>query len=811
MTIFLCTYAASDQKNAADNLRLTALKTGDVDRVILFDDDHPLILALKEKAGNAFDFSWQFWKPYVIQFVLHNAQPGDVVIYCDPTLTFTKSVQPFVDKMDTDVLLFQAGDCVEKNLRQKFYTKPDCFWSMGCTDPALQDMYQVDSGIQFHKKESEAFVAAYVEFCSQSELLDDVNRHVPTPPRDFVRHCHEQSVLTNLAGMQGKPVHPSPIKGFCPNHDHFLAIHKPSSILQKTTVLTPTTGTSYLEKCIASVQAQSLPGVRHLIVVDGPQHADKVHAIVESFRHKMPIDVMVLPFPSGKEGWNGHRIYASVPFLLDCDYIAYLDEDNFYHEDHLKNLYETLVKHKVDWAFSLRTIVDTDGTVVCQDNCESLGNFCHTVLAWDDFLIDTSCYFLKKEIAQALAPHWMYKARQGTMEADRAVTRFLLGHASFRGKGVPQHTLYYTTARTGDSVKPDFFLQGNAVLHYDFAAFPTVYIFHFNKQSTEKCLLNMHKNDRSYALDEWNPTLFRSLSKKYNLVNGFAMGAVIPQNAIAYVSLCHPHELPAFLFQRTDVKKIVFTLESPNIRHQDQWNHTFLFKKFHHLLTYWDPLLQYEDQTTFCPHNTHHLDFENPLDMALLHIPTKPIGRDVVIVLECRDLGGDYSMNGIPLLCLDPLRKHYVKDLTDITAYGIGWAQFHKNPRLKIGHTKHRSLDDQTTVDIIKDYTFVLVIENCNAHGYVSEKIYDAFIAGCIPLYYGNNNSRVNIPQDMYINLRNFETSLDLQKYLDGLSLQEIEAMRQRVLDGRLEVLKGVSTQAFAARFTEAYQKFGAR
>lgn len=444
--------------------------------------------------------------------------------------------------------------------------------------------------------------------------------------------------------MQDKPVHPSPIEGFSPNH--FLAIRKPSSIQQKTTVITPTTGTSYLGKCIASVQAQSLPGVQHLIVVDGPQHADKVHAIVEPFLSKMPIDVMVLPFPSGKEGWNGHRIYASVPFLLNSDYVAYLDEDNFYHEDHLKHLHDTLVEHKVDWTFSLRTIVDTDGAVVCQDNCESLGNFCHTVLAWDDFLIDTSCFFLKKNIAQALAPHWMYKARTGGMEADRAVTRFLLGHASFRGKGVPRHTLYYTTARTGDSVKPDFFLQANAVLRYDFAAFPTVYVFHFNQQSTEKCLMHMHKNDRSYALDEWNPTLLRSLSKKYNLVNGFAMGAVIPKNAIAYVSLCHAHELPAMLFQRTDIKKIVFTLESPNVRHTDQWNHTFLFKKFHHLLTYWDPLLEYDDQTTFCPHNTHHLDFENPLGMALLHTPTKPVGRDVVIILECRDLGGDYGKGG---------------------------------------------------------------------------------------------------------------------------------------------------------------------
>ena len=47
--------------------------------------------------------------------------------------------------------------------------------------------------------------------------------------------------------------------------------------------------------------------------------------------------------------------------LLDYDYIAYLDENNFYDRDHLELMYNLVVKDKLDWTFSLRKIIDTEG------------------------------------------------------------------------------------------------------------------------------------------------------------------------------------------------------------------------------------------------------------------------------------------------------------------------------------------------------------------------------------------------------------------------------------------------------------------
>ena len=64
--------------------------------------------------------------------------------------------------------------------------------------------------------------------------------------------------------------------------------------------------------------------------------------------------------------------------------------------------------------------------------------------------------------------------------------------------------------------------------------------------------------------------------------------------------------------------------------------------------------------------------------------------------------------------------------------------------------------DEEKTVQIYQRYTFALIIENCDAEGYVSEKFYDAICAGCVPLYWGNPSSRVKLPQDMYIDIRGF-------------------------------------------------------
>jgi hypothetical protein len=498
-------------------------------------------------------------------------------------------------------------------------------------------------------------------------------------------------------------------------------------------------------------------------------------------------------------------VYGAAPWLVDAPLVAFLDDDNELDPAHIESLVSCLAAAdgKAVWAHSLRKIIDQDGKFVVNDTCESLGALSHTCLGPGDLLIDTSCYLLPRQLAVDACACWNSPFRgaaaEGRLETDRALASTLL-------KNVPwactrKHTVGYRVGSSPLSVKADFFLKNDT--GRDFAR-PDAYVFHHGASQTAEYFSKRRAPGqppaaKSHAYDEWQMTLWKGLETSHNLLDGFSNLANLPRGATCLIAMCHPSELPLDVFaQRPDLVKLCYTLESPNIRHQAQWDAAFLAKHFTKLLTYWRPLLaDARVQAAWCPHNTHHLDLADPLDLAQLR-DNKGQGKSVALVLERRDLAGDYAINGIPLKCLDSLRETYVNGLGDVTVYGQGWAgsEAVKTGRAKLGHSMHRSQDPQSNVDILQNYVFNLVIENCDAEGYASEKLYDALVAGCIPLYYGSAPDFV--PPDLYVDLRKFRDGSELQQFLDSLTDDDVAAWKQRVADTRLSVLKHVSTAAFA-------------
>jgi glycosyltransferase involved in cell wall biosynthesis len=801
MRVYLCTFATAEYAESAEVLRHSALTFGGFDGAFVYAESDLVEVkkrlppGLVEKTRGYMLWSW---KPYVILDAVRRVEDGDVVVYCDAAMIFTGSVRDrYMDLLARDdVLLFE-----NRGRRNRDWCKRDCFVEMDCDETPFHDATQVNAAVQMYRKtyRSENFLEEYAAHCSNERAMDDIYR---IPNYDgFVDHRHDQSVLTNLSVVHAPHVRRAPDPTQFGNGTLLEHHRQKLGRLVRTTVITPTIGSASLTRCLASVQAQTLMGVTHLVVVDGPEHAEAVEKQVAAFRHKKPIRVLVLPENTGGDGWYGHRVYAAMPHLINDQYIANLDEDNWYDPDHLFDLMRAVHEGELDWGYSLRKIYDAHGAFVARDNCESLGSLCHTVLGRDDFLVDTSCALLKTGVAVEVARQWYNK-----YAADRAFTKEIL--AKFpRHCAVPRHTVNYSASSSGTSVRPEFFLRGNEVAKYDFSARPTIYLFHFGAEATANFLATRFDAERSHALDEWQMGMLRDVARQYNLVDGFATKAMIPPGSTVFASLCAPDMLPLEIFRRSDLRRIGYTAESPNIRHRDQWTAAFLGTHFDTILTYWTPILDaFKGRAVFCPHNTHHLDFSNPLDEALLRTPPLPaekISRSACMVLERRPgLSGKFSIDDRVLECLDPLREHYVRDLSDVTVYGIGWKGV---PGVKIGHSLHRSRDPRSSVDIIAEYTFVVIVENSDADGYVSEKIYDAFIAGTIPIYYGNNNDRVGIPRDMYIDLRQFATSKDLDAHLRSMTDVEIYAMRQRILAGRRAVLERVSSKAFADAFDAAY------
>ena len=70
------------------------------------------------------------------------------------------------------------------------------------------------------------------------------------------------------------------------------------------------------------------------------------------------------------------------------------------------------------------------------------------------------------------------------------------------------------------------------------------------------------------------------------------------------------------------------------------------------------------------------------------------------------------------------------------------------------------------TIENYKRYKFVIVGENSIIDDYITEKIFTALCAGCIPIYIGSSNINKYVNEDCFINTANFSSYEDCVKYI---------------------------------------------
>jgi hypothetical protein len=72
---------------------------------------------------------------------------------------------------------------------------------------------------------------------------------------------------------------------------------------------------------------------------------------------------------------------------------------------------------------------------------------------------------------------------------------------------------------------------------------------------------------------------------------------------------------------------------------------------------------------------------------------------------------------------------------------------------------------------ILEQYKFSICYENMgDIPGYITEKIFDCFFAGCVPIYLGASNVSDYIPEDTFIDKRKFSNYSELFHFLNQLS-----------------------------------------
>jgi glycosyltransferase involved in cell wall biosynthesis len=228
------------------------------------------------------------------------------------------------------------------------------------------------------------------------------------------------------------------------------------SVQKTVTVITPSIGKPELSDCMKSVQNQTYP-CKHLIVVDGDHH-NGYDVYVEP-KKKDDVSFVTLSENTGANGYNGQRIYAAFPHLVNTDYVAFLDEDNWYEPNHIESLVETIEKDNLDFAYSLRGIYSKTGEWLVTDDCESLGKWpifmSHKAPQGPQYLIDTSSYLFKRYFIQKTCHLW----HSGPWGEDRRYFYYAKDLGSYDTNGL--HTLCYRLGGNPNSVTEDFFIQGN--------------------------------------------------------------------------------------------------------------------------------------------------------------------------------------------------------------------------------------------------------------------------------------------------------------------------------------------------------------
>lgn len=225
--------------------------------------------------------------------------------------------------------------------------------------------------------------------------------------------------------------------------------------MKSVVIITPTIGSPELKTCVQSVMDQDYKGkIRHLVVIDGPEYCQSVY---DHLPIRFRDDDLVLPTNVGKDGWYGHRVYASVPYLVDEDIVMFLDQDNWLRPYHVSSMIATINEGN-QWAYCYRSIYDKDGNFICVDDCESLGEtktWCSTKEN-PQYHIDTSCFAVPREIlVKGICGAWY-----GKWGADRQFFGILKQYYP-KFCCTHEYTLNYRLSGNPNSVTKEFFLEGN--------------------------------------------------------------------------------------------------------------------------------------------------------------------------------------------------------------------------------------------------------------------------------------------------------------------------------------------------------------
>jgi hypothetical protein len=122
----------------------------------------------------------------------------------------------------------------------------------------------------------------------------------------------------------------------------------------------------------------------------------------------------------------------------------------------------------------------------------------------------------------------------------------------------------------------------------------------------------------------------------------------------------------------------------------------------------------------------------------------------------------------------------------DFEFYGPGWDQ--------LGFRSYRGIASDK-LSTLNRYRFNICYENMKGvQGYITEKIFDSFAAGCVPVYWGASNVTDYIPRNCFIRRKDFSSFDALVKHLRNMQEPEYN----RYIENIQRFLKSKEAQKFS-------------
>jgi len=171
---------------------------------------------------------------------------------------------------------------------------------------------------------------------------------------------------------------------------------------------------------------------------------------------------------------------------------------------------------------------------------------------------------------------------------------------------------------------------------------------------------------------------------------------------------------------------------------------------------------------------TNTLDNYTPYDKKILGV-----------ILLCRHRKSTHSNGDITHLRLDTMKKLSKKLVADCYGKIPYGEQLYKGV---VGETKEETFPGSVSkLQTLDKYMYNLSFENCyhseHSNGYITEKIFDAFRAKVVPIYYGCYNIEEYVPSELFIDYRKFDSVDKLSEYLISFPRDKYESMVTRAFD----------------------------